>query len=108
MSTGASPLNGDQQQQDPTMAFFDKMATISTPTENDIKNGNPNIDHLEKMISTEENYFAFILLKCLQLCPSIFSKRAICLASDFFLAFNFLDSFLRQTTNASRYYQVCK
>lgn len=81
MSSGASPLNGelngDRQHDtahDPTMAFFDKMATISTPTEKDVKNGNPNIDHLERMISTEENYFAFILLKCLQLCPSIFSK----------------------------------
>lgn len=77
MSSGASPLNDDRLHdatQDPTMAFFDKMATVSTPTENDVKNDNPNIDHLERMISTEENYFAFILLKSLQLCPSIFSK----------------------------------
>lgn len=79
MSTGASPLNDDRQYapaQDPTMAFFDKMATISVPAENNVKSDDTNIDHLEKMISTEENYFAFILLKCLQLCPSIFSKRA--------------------------------
>lgn len=77
MSTGASPLNDDRPHdaaQDPTMAFFDKMATISTPTENEVKSDNPNIDHLERMISTEENYFAFILLKSLQLCPSIFSE----------------------------------
>lgn len=88
MSTGASPLNKDDRQhaadQDPTMAFFDKMATISTLTaENNVKNDNTNIDHLEKMISTEENYFAFILLKCLRLCPSIFSKQTICFSSKF-------------------------
>lgn len=89
MSSGASPLNGGQQQpydggQDPTMAFFDKMASIATnAAENDVKNATTNnIEHLEKMISTEENYFAFILLKCLQLCPSIFSKRAQALVYD--------------------------
>lgn len=78
MSSGASPLNDDRQHdaaQDPTMAFFDKMATIPTPTENETKNDNRKLDHLERMISTEENYFAFILLKSLQLCPSIFSKQ---------------------------------
>lgn len=90
MSSGASPLNDDRQQpydgnQDPTMAFFDKMATIATtPAENDIKNSSTNsIDHLDKMISTEENYFAFILLKCLQLCPSIFSEKSLlCVLCD--------------------------
>lgn len=75
MSSGASPLNGDTQTsavQDSTMAFFDKMASIQQAEDN-LKN-DANIDHLEKMVSTEENYFAFILLKCLQLCPSIFGK----------------------------------
>lgn len=81
MSSGASPLNGKvceiSAAQDPSMAFFDKM--VSNPhLKNDSGESLPNdanIDHLEKMISTEENYYAFILLKCLQLCPSIFGKR---------------------------------
>lgn len=78
MSSGASPLNGGDFQlsasQDPSMAFFDKMVSIPKSTVENLKNDG-NIDHLEKMISIEENYFAFILLKCLQLCPSIFGKR---------------------------------
>lgn len=76
MSTGASPLNDDTQastSQDQSMAFFDKMVTAPTSTTDHMKY-DTNIDHLEKMISTEENFFAFILLKCLQLCPSIFGK----------------------------------
>lgn len=74
MSSGASPLNGDEALSpvpDSSMAFFDKMASIAQSS--DIKS-DANIDHLEKMISTEENYFAFILLKCLRLCPSIFGE----------------------------------
>lgn len=77
MSSGASPLDEGTQisaAQDPSMAFFDKMASIQQSAEDNLKN-DTNIDHLEKMVSTEENYFAFILLKCLQLCPSIFGKR---------------------------------
>lgn len=50
MSTGASPLNEDQA----SMAFFDKMVTS---TSDHLKN---DIDHLEKMITTEENYFALV------------------------------------------------
>lgn len=76
MNTGTSPLNDDTQpsaSQDPSMAFFDKMVTVPPSTNDHLKN-DENIDHLEKMISTEENYFAFILLKCLQLCPSIFGE----------------------------------
>lgn len=123
MSTGASPLNDDRQQhdataaQDPTMAFFDKMVTISTPAESNVKNDDSNIDHLEKMISTEENYFAFILLKCLQLCPSIFSKRIyevpfnphtpVFLLHLIYVHFHF-QFILRQTTNTSRHHPVRK
>ena len=76
MSSGASPLNDGTQMcaaQDPSMAFFDKMASIQQSAVDNLKNDG-NIDHLEKMVSTEENYFAFILLKCLQLCPSIFGE----------------------------------
>lgn len=79
MSSSASPINGDTQSfaaQDPTMAFFDKMVSIPQSAEENLKN-DANIDHLEKMVSTEENYFAFILLKCLQLSPSIFGKILI-------------------------------
>lgn len=75
MSSGASPLNGNAQQsaaQDPSMAFFDKMVSAQSPrTEKKIDNESNN-DYLEKMVSNEENYFAFVLLKCMQLCPSIF------------------------------------
>lgn len=86
MSTGASPLPDDSQpqsaSQDPSMAFFDKLVstTSASKDDKDFKNG-ANNDHLEKMISTEENYFAFILLKCLQLCPSIFGN--VFLFTDF-------------------------
>lgn len=76
MSTGASPLNEVPKSSgahDPSMAFFDKMASFHQSADENLKNGT-NIDHLENMVSTEENYFAFILLKCLQLCPSIFGK----------------------------------
>lgn len=76
MSSGASPLNGHAQPsavQDPSMAFFDEMATIQQSAEENLKI-DANIDYLEKIVLTEENYFAFILLKCLQLCPSIFGK----------------------------------
>lgn len=79
MSTGASPLNGIDQSsaaQDPSMAFFDKMVSIHQSAEENLKN-DANIYHLEKMVSTEENYFAFILLKCLQICPSIFGKNLL-------------------------------
>lgn len=90
MSSGASPLNDDSQMsaaQDPSMAFFDKMASIKQSAEDNLKNDG-NIDNLDRMVSTEENYFAFILLKCLQLCPSIFGKSrqniGISLRNDIF------------------------
>lgn len=76
MSTGASPLSEVPKSSgthDPSMVFFDKMASFHQSAGENLKNGT-NIDHLENMVSTEENYFAFILLKCLQLCPSIFGK----------------------------------
>lgn len=78
MSSGASPLNGNNHQstaQDPTMAFFDRMVSARGQNANNIGNDrNVNDDYLEKMVSNEENYFAFVLLKCMQLCPSIFGE----------------------------------
>lgn len=77
MSTGASPLNGCRTQpsaaQEPSMAFYDKIVSMPQSAEENLTY-DANIDHLEKMVSIEENYFAFILLKCLQICPSIFGK----------------------------------
>lgn len=57
------------------MAFFDRMVSARGQNANNIENDrNVNDDYLEKMVSNEENYFAFVLLKCLQLCPSIFGQ----------------------------------
>lgn len=73
MTSGVSPLNGNTHQstgQDPTMAFFDRMVSARGQNSNNIGND----DYLEKMVSNEEDYFAFVLLKCMQLCPSIFGE----------------------------------
>lgn len=111
MSSGASPLDDADAHmsaaQDPSMAFFDKMASIQQSAEDNMKN-DANIDHLEKMVSTEENYFAFILLKCLQLCPSIFgnfimgnvnSQNILVKMNEYTCKFRFL---CRKTTNSRR------
>lgn len=80
MSSGASPLNQNTNQsaaQDPSMAFFDKIVSNANEAKNlaDVENvKSENVDYLDRMVSNEENYFAFILLKCLQLCPMAFGK----------------------------------
>lgn len=80
MTSVASPVNGKIENHEPEMAFFDKMVSSRTfnvdkkMNENSMVHGN---EFLEQMIVNEENYFAFILLKCLQLCPSVFGKCSL-------------------------------
>lgn len=82
MSSGAAPLNQNNHHQStaqvPTMAFFNRMVPTRGQNLNNITNDrNVNDDdYLEKMVSNEENYFAFVLLKCMQLCPSIFGESS--------------------------------
>lgn len=75
------------QSNDPAMSFFDRMASVrsnATPPSSITtivasdkippKSDPTNADYLDRLVSSEENYFAFILLKCLKICPSVFGK----------------------------------
>lgn len=74
MTAVASPISGKSENHEPAMAFFDKLVTsrslnVDKPIE--AMHGN---EFLEQLIVNEENYFALILLKSLQLCPSVFGN----------------------------------
>lgn len=75
------------QGNDPALSFFDQMASVrstsppfssmmTTIADEPIatKQDPANADYLERLVASEENYFAFILLKCLKICPSVFGK----------------------------------
>lgn len=70
------------------MAFFDKIISnaAAANSENEENTKSTNADHLERMVSNEENYFAFVLLKCMQLCPLAFGKFLVDL-TDFYKQF---------------------
>lgn len=81
--TSTSPMNltesSPNRLQDPTLSFFDKMATVRSEipvsTTDDVNNTQAmHADYLDRLISNEENYYAFILLKCFKLCPSVFGE----------------------------------
>lgn len=85
---------------DPAMSFFDRMASVrsSSPPLSSLattvadeqvppKQDPSNADYLERLVSSEENYYAFILLKCLKICPSVFGK-AVCMFVCFFFHSN--------------------
>lgn len=80
MTAVASPISGKSESHEPAMAFFDKLVTsgslnVDQPVEMTAMHGN---DFLEQLIVNEENYFALIVLKCLQLCPSVFGNWKCC------------------------------
>lgn len=78
MTSAASPMHGKVENHEPEMAFFDKLVTERSLTVGNKTNENIPLhssEFLEQIVVSEENYFAFILLKCLQLCPSVFGKR---------------------------------
>lgn len=77
MTSAASPMHGKIENHEPEMAFFDKLVTQRSLAAGNKPNENiptHSSEFLEQIIVNEENYFAFILLKCLQLCPSVFGK----------------------------------
>lgn len=108
MTSCASPINGNMNQsevRDPSMAFFDKLTSVQP---NNVDNNTKieetetnNTEYLEKMITNEENYFAFILLKCLKLCPSIFGKEQKYVSKTPSYILNFLFICIRRTDNKS-------
>lgn len=90
-AASVSCIADKSQVNDPTMSFFDRMASVklSEPTSQlscssttaNIANERippkpdpPNADYLERLVSNEENYYAHILVKCLKICPSVFGK----------------------------------
>lgn len=65
----------DTDVNDPTIKFFDNMASGQPLyNQNNSYNQLEGIELLEQLIYDEENNFANILLKCIKLCPSSFGQ----------------------------------
>lgn len=60
------------QEDDPTINFFDNLVNQLHSQQQQGMNAGDGMELLQRLIHEEENFMANIMIKCIQICPSVF------------------------------------